>query len=82
MNTTEMAALARRRLTLIIARPEGPYDHVANGIQLLLAAEAAFERLGLLDNEGSAVEEVRECLRAAQARLFRCLFELGREAHG
>ncbi len=41
MNVVEMAALARRRLTLVLApREEGPYEHVANLIQVLLGAEA------------------------------------------
>ncbi len=77
MTTVEMAALAKRRLTLALAQPEGPYDHVANAIQLLLAAEDAFERLGLVDDSGSAVADVRDAIRAAQARMFKALFLLG-----
>lgn len=56
--------------------PETARDHVANAVQLLLGAEAALERLGLLDNESGDVTDLRESLRGAMARCFKALFLL------
>jgi len=60
--------------------PETPYDHVANGAQLLLAAEAALDRLGMIGNGDDDATEVRETIRGAQARLLKALFLLSASA--
>lgn len=51
-------------------------EHLSNAVQLLLGAEAALDRLGLLDNEGGDVTQLRESIRAGQARVFKALFLL------
>lgn len=51
-------------------------DHVANAVQLLLGAEAALDRLGLIDNEGGDAADLRLTLRGAMARCFKALFLL------
>ncbi len=79
MTTAEQVALARRRLTLALSKPEGAYEHIGNAIQLLLSVEQAFDHLGLMDNADGDVAAVREGIRAAEARCFRALFELGAE---
>lgn len=72
-----LAERARARLQLVHgAEPERPYEHVANALQLLLSAEAALNALELIENGDGPAHDLRECLRAAQARCFRALFAI------
>jgi hypothetical protein len=60
------------RLVGLLTKPEGPRDHVANAIQLLLDVDALLEQLSLIPEP----VELREALHAAEARLFKALFQL------
>ena len=56
--------------------PEGPRDFVANAAQVLLGAETALDRLGLIGNTGDDAAELREAIHTAQALCLRALFAL------
>ena len=68
MNTTERAALARRRLALIheAVPEEGPAEHVRNALALLVAHE----------NAHPAIWQFSDELRAVEARLLKALYQI------
>jgi type II secretory pathway predicted ATPase ExeA len=76
----EAAAIARNRLQAAHDKPETAHDHIANAAQCLIAAEAALERLKLMDNKNGDGSELRTALRNAQIRIFKALFLLNQEA--
>jgi len=73
MTTQELSALARQRLQALFDKPESAYEHAANALQLLLAAEAAFERLNLLGNADDDAAELRDALCNARIRVYKAL---------
>lgn len=67
-------------LRLVPAVPtETAYDHVANAVQMLMLVEAALDRLNLM---GRYDAEMREAVRATEARLFKALFLIGAAERG
>jgi len=72
---TDLAARARALLARL-EQPEGPGDHIANAIQLLIAAEMALRELELHDNLDGPATQLQVCLRAATTRCFAALTAL------
>jgi len=72
---TDLTARARAQLARL-QQPEGPGDHIANAIQLLIAAEMALNALNLLDNADGPAQKLRDCLHAARVRCFAALTAL------